>query len=158
MNLSVLFNSPAFQSGLLHILVFLPLALVLLDFVTGIASALKRGVFNPAYFADILSKDSDLFKWTIGAGVLAVGNALYHWNLDVNVLFGGIGSLVVMVPIINSIITNVTELFPTGAQPYMQAVVNEVEKDVVAIVPQASANTPPPDVAAQPAALPTWLK
>ncbi len=173
MNLTALFSSSAFQSSLLHILVFIPLALVLLDFVTGIASALKRGVFNPAYFADILSKDSDLFKWTVGAGVLAVGNALYHWNLDVNVLFGGVGSLVVMVPIINSIISNVTELFPAKAQPYVQDFVDEVKKDVVGIVPQVPGQTPIAAVTstsntneagatvtipAQPVAPPSWLK
>src|SRR6266481_7236388 len=100
MNLSVLFNSPAFQSGLLHILVFIPLALVLLDFVTGVASALKRKVFNPAYFADILSKDNTLFQWGLGAVVMTVGNLLFHVNQDINVLVWGVGSIVIMVPVI----------------------------------------------------------
>ena len=135
MNLSALFNSPAFQSGLLHILVFIPLALVLLDFVTGVASALKRKVFNPAYFADILSKDSDLFKWGLGAIVLVVSNLFFHVSLDANVLVGGTGSIVLMVPLVNSIISNITELFPTKAQPYIQDFVDEVKKDVVGVVP-----------------------
>lgn len=123
------FSSPAFTSGLLHNALFLPLALTILDFFTGVASAIRRGVFDVDQFANILGKDSMALKWAVGAFILFVANGFNHFNLDLNVALGVPGSLVLSIPLIKSIVTNIIELFPKRAQPYLQVVEQAVEQE-----------------------------
>lgn len=130
MNFFSFFASPGFTSGVLHNALFAPLALALLDFFTGVASALRRGVFDVDQFANILGKDSLVFKWAVGAFALFVANGFNHWPVDLNVALGVPGSLVLSIPMIKSIVTNIIELFPKQAQPYLQVLEQTVEQDI----------------------------
>src|SRR5438105_3068848 len=119
MNASTLFSSIN-ASAILHNAIFLPLFGALLDFITGVASAIKRNVFTPDQFANIIGKDSELFKYGVGALILLVINGFNHTSLDLNVALGVPGAGLLLVPQIASIWNNLLELLPSQVQPYAQ--------------------------------------
>lgn len=122
-----LWQAGNYQSNLMQLVQLSPIALLLLDLLTGVLSALRNGTFTWKSFADILGKD--VLKYLGGLGVTTVSGAMLNWQFGVSLLVNfcvlGLG---LNASVLASVLENLKELFPASVQP----VIAELEKDLAA--------------------------
>ena len=118
------------SSGLLHNALISPLLLIVADFLTGLGSALKNKDFAFGRLSDILGHESDLLKYVVGALALVAANGLHVLSPELNTLLGGVGSGVLDITILASVLNNCIELLPLQWQPEARALATEFEQAV----------------------------
>ncbi len=126
------------SSGLLHNALISPLVLILADFFTGLGSSLKNKSFAFGRLSDILGHESDLLKYVVGALALVAANGLHILTPELNTLLGGVGSGILDVAILASVLNNLIELLPQQWQPEARALASEFEAAVKADLAPAS--------------------
>lgn len=122
----------AFVNGgsALQTIMTLPLTFALVDFVTGVVSAIKNKQFSLGNLADIFGHASHLIQYVIAMLTLVLTSGLLHWGIDVQTIATTIGSAVLMLTTGRSIVGNVLELFPASVQPLVQELATDIQAGV----------------------------
>ena len=139
-----LWQAGTYQSNLMQLIQLSPVALLLLDLLTGVLSALRNGTFTWKSFADILGKD--VLKYLGGLGVTTVSGVMLNWQFGVSLLvnFSVLG-LGLNASVLASVVQNVRELFPASVQPLITELENDLSANTQRIAsvvqPQAQQQT-----------------
>jgi hypothetical protein len=117
----------------------LPVALIILDFVTGVLAAMRMKTFDLKVFSDIFGSNSDFQKY-----LAAEAGIIFTWfisgqNIALTTSAGAFSTIVVLSPtIIASIVSNCAELF--NWTPQQKQVAQAVGQGVQTILGSAAAH------------------